>query len=182
MPAILVPGNHRLSLIPIVPGTPGPGHEVSTLRTVAGCPRRGPLYGMEPHRAPTNRVLTAGACNPQLRTRGCADRRTSLTTKYDNAVGGSTGDPQIPPWARKDVCWASISSIPQAWPCHTATCAPAAQPLKLAYFQGCCLRNDPLGKPSPTILALTAAHNGVAERKEGGIRSRRIKGCTVSWR
>lgn len=58
---------------------PGPGEEVSTLRTVDGCPRRGPLYGMEPHRAPTNRVLTAGACDPQLRkTRGCVDGQANL--------------------------------------------------------------------------------------------------------
>lgn len=125
------------------------------------------------------RRMQSTAENAGLRRQG---RRTSLTTKCDSAVGGSTGDPQIPSWAKKDVSWASISSIPQAWPCHTATCAPAAQPLKLAYFQGSCLRNHPLGKPSPTILALTAAHNGVAEREEGAIRSRRIKGCTVSWR
>lgn len=88
----------------------------------------------------------------------------------------ATETPKYVP-GQKYVCWASISSIPRAWPCHTATCAPAAQPLKLAYFQGCRPRNDPLEKPSPTILALTAEHNGVAEKREGGIRSRQIKRC-----
>ena len=91
-------------------------------------------------------------------------RRAGEPHWQSSATLGSNGDPQIRPWAESPLLGFDQPDPPrpEAWPCHTATCAPAAQSLKLADFQVCCLRDDPLEKPRPTILALTAAHNGVA--------------------
>lgn len=70
--------------------------------------------GWNPIGAPSKRVLTAGACDPQLRTRGCADGPDGQANLIDNQARHWEA-PETPKYGpgQNGLCWASISSIPQ---------------------------------------------------------------------
>lgn len=175
---------HRVSLIPSCPGNQAlrGGKHTTNGRWRHGCPRRA-------RRATKGFVVWDGTPSGSNQPTADCRRMRSTAEKTRGYVDGQANlvDDQMRPEMRQCHHWeasetpkyvplgrnifaglASISSIHQAWLCHTAICAPAAQPLKLACFQGCCLRNDPLEMPSSTTPALTAAHIGVAEHDEVG--------------